>query len=278
MKKFYTLIILCLVAACTPLKQSDEFWIKNKQNEQLYVRVDYPDHTPNQKLVFIEHGLASNLNHQVVDAIKKAFLDNNYTVITFDTRYALGLSGNNVKFARLSTYKEDLETVISWAKNKPFYHEPFALSGHSLGGAAVLQYSAQNPDIVDILVPVTPVISGNLWEASCIKNMTDFCKTWQQKGFFEYTDSKNHKTAVIPYQIITDTKSYNAYDIASKISARTLLIAAENDNVIAPSDLEKLAQKIKTNGREITLKSSSHNFEKLQNRLDLYRSVNQFIN
>ena len=278
MKKFYMIIFLGLVVACAPQKQSDEFWIKNKQNEQLYVRVDYPYHTPNQKLVFIEHGLASNLNHQVVETLKKAFLDNHYTVITFDTRYALGLSGNNVKFARLSTYEEDLETIISWAKTQPFYHEPFALSGHSLGGAAVFQYSARNPDIVDILVPVTPVISGDLWEASCMKNMTDFCKTWQQKGFFEYTDSKNHKTAVIPYQIVSDTKSYNAYNIASKINARTLLIAAENDHVIAPLDLKKLSQAIKTNGNEITVKSSSHNFEKLQSRLDLYRTVSQFIN
>lgn len=276
MKKFYTVVILICMAACAHLNQNKEYWITNANNESIYVKVDGLYNTPNQKLVFIEHGLASNLNHQTVETAKKAFLNNGYTVITFDARYSLGNSGNEVKFVTLSTFKQDLETVIDWAKDKPFYSKPFALSGHSLGGASVIAYSAEHPSKVNMLIPITPVISGTLWENSCMKNLPDFCPTWKKNGSYEYTDTKNHKTAVIPYKVVTGTKTYDATKLASKINAKTLLIAAQDDIIINPEDLKNLSHKIK-DGQSATISASGHNFEERQNRQDLYQVINAFL-
>ena len=277
MKKIYIFLCLCFISACTYIEQSDEIWIKNAQNEALYLKVDGVENASSQKLVFLQHGLASNMNHQVIQQIKKAFLANHYVVISFDSRYSLGNSGNDVRKVRLSTFREDLKTVISWAKTQPFYHEPFALSGHSLGGASVLQYSAQHPDQINLLIPVTPVISGQLWETSCQTNMADFCHQWQQNGSFNYTDPHNHKTAVIPYDVITDCKSYNAYKLAPKIMAKTLIVSAENDNIIPPTEVQKLIKSFKNNNISAIIPASGHNFEDKQNQTDLYHTVYDFI-
>lgn len=275
MKRLFIVFCVVFMVACSMMGHSDEEWLKNTQNEALYVKVDGLENASQQKLVFIQHGLASNLNHQAVQAAKRAFLAKGYVVVTFDSRYSLGNSGNAVPFVRLSTFEEDLQTVTAWAKTQPFYSEPFALAGHSLGGASVLQYSAMYPQKVSFLVPITPLISGERWEQSCMQNLGDFCKQWKKKGSFSYTDAKNHKTAAIPYAVVTDSKAYNAYALAPRIKAKTLVVAAEQDNVIYPDDVKKLANQI--HGEAVVVPLSGHNFEDKANQADLYKAISEFL-
>jgi len=275
MRKILILFCVFFIAACASFGQSDEVWLKNAQNESLYVKVDGLENASQQKLVFIQHGLASNLNHHAVQAAKRAFLNKGYVVVTFDSRYSLGNSGNAVPFVRLSTFENDLETVTAWAKTQTFYSEPFALAGHSLGGASVLQYSAKYPQKVNLLVPMTPLISGERWEQSCMQNLGDFCKQWKKDGSFSYTDAKNHKTAAIPYAVVTDSKAYNAYTLAPRIEAKTLVVAAEKDNVIYPDDVKKLASQI--HGEVVVVPLSGHNFESKDNQANLYKAIREFL-
>lgn len=274
-RRFY-LIFSLLLTACVFQKTEYGVWIKNKQDEKLYVHVDGLENAKYHKLVFIQHGLAANMEHQVVETAKKAFLDKNYVVVTFDSRYSLGNSGNDVLKARITTFEEDLTAVIDWAKTQPFYSEPFALSGHSMGGYSTLKYSAINNDKINILVPITPLVSGSLWEKSCMHNMTAFCLNWKETGFYKYSDSKTNKTATIPYKIITDSQKEDAFTFASKIKAKTLLIGAENDIVIDIKDLSKLKKEIaKSNFSGIA--SSGHNFENQQDQTDLYNAIVNFL-
>lgn len=275
-KKINLFFLGCFLVACACSNQSNKVWIQNAQKEQLYVQVDGLENAAHHKMAIIQHGLASNMEHGAVQTAKKAFLDNGYVVIAFDSRYSLGEGNNDVEKVRLSTFVADLETVANWAKTQSFYSEPFALAGHSLGGASVIEFSAKYPAQVDILIPITPVISGNLWEKSCMINMADFCNQWQKNKTYQYTDPQNHKTAIIPYDVVTDSKNYNAYAIASQIKAKTLLIAAENDIVINPSDVQKLA-KATPDGEYSVVKSSGHNFENQQNKNNLYQIITSFI-
>jgi len=274
MKKFLIIGFLFFTFACSI--HQDEFRIKNTQNQSIYIRVDGLNNASDRKLAFIQHGLASYMEHQVVQTAKQAFLNNGYTVVTFDSRYSTGESGNDVKQARLSTFEEDLKTVVDWAKTQPFYSEPFALSGHSLGGASVLQYGAEHPKRISLLIPVAPVISGQLWETSCMNNLGDFCRQWKQNGTYEYTDKQNGRTVQIPYAVVTGSKNYNAYKLAGKIAAETLLIGAQKDIIIDTKDLQKLAKSI-PDGKSVIVTGSGHNFEHQQNRTDLYQAIDTFI-
>ena len=277
MRKIYLLLLLLIVTACAKTSIPSEVWIKNAQGEDIYVKIDGQENANAQKLAFIQHGLSANMNHRIVQTAKKAFLDNGYTVITFDSRHSLGKSGNDVKKARLATFADDLETVINWAKEQSFYHEPFALSGHSLGGASVLEYSAKYPQRVAKLVPIAPVVSGDNWEKACFENMSDFCQNWQQNGIYEYTDEKTGITAQIAYEVITDSKNYDAYELAPKIKADTLVISAQNDIIVPASGISGLAELGLNNIHTVQVANSGHNFESEQNSDELYRVINEFI-
>ena len=277
MRKLYIAFFCIFVVSCANFSQPTEVWIKNSQNENIYIKIDGLQNASHHKLAFIQHGLASNMQHPAVQMAKQAFLDHNYVVITFDSRYSLGNSGNNVEKVSLSSFEEDLQTVIDWAKTQPFFSKPFALAGHSLGGASVIQYSAHHPDDIAVLIPITPVISGNLWEKSCFANLSDFCHQWQQNGTYEYTDENNHKTALISYDIITKSKSFNAYQLAPIITAQTLLIAAENDIIINPADVKRLSRTFPKPSQAVVVPDSGHNFEKEQHQHELYSDITSYL-
>jgi pimeloyl-ACP methyl ester carboxylesterase len=275
MKKLCAVLILFFVFACTKAEQSQDFFIKNAQNETLYVHIDGAENASHHRLAFLQHGLASNMEHIAIQTTKRALLDNGYVVVTFDSRYSLGQSDGEVENVRLSTFVDDLTTVIDWAKQQKFYSEPFAIGGHSLGGASVIEYASLHPQQVNVLLPIAPVVSGQYWEDSCMKYMPDFCKHWKETGFYEYKTAD--KTAVIPYQLVEDTKSYNALDLAPRIQAKTLLIVAGNDTVINPQNLQELFEVLPSQKKEAIIPESGHNFEHEQNQKDLYQAVFDFV-
>ena len=270
-----TLFLLVLLILSFGNAWAERFTVTNDNNEKIIVEVAKPLNQAAKGLVFLQHGLASSMEHPVIQTAKKAYLDNDYTVVSFDSRYSTGLSDGDVQNARLQTFEQDLKTVTDWAQNQDFFIKPFAVGGHSLGGASVLSYAAQNPDNISLVTAVAPVVSGNLWEKSCFKNMPQFCQSWQQNGFYEY--SYQDKTFLIAYDVINQAKNFNALDIADTLSSPILLVSADADNIIPWQDVESLYNKINAQKQFHVTKQSGHNFTSLQNQQDLYNILYNFI-
>ena len=270
MKKICMLLMVLLLAGCMHRSPYTAFWIKNSRGEPLYLQVAGAENTGNRKLAIIQHGLASDMSHPAVQAVKKAFLARGYVVITFDSRYSLGKSGGGVLRARLSTFEEDLRTVVNWAKGQSFYHEPFALAGHSLGGASVLVYAAGHPEQAGILIPITPVVSGQRWEDFCLSRLS-FCRDWKKDGFYVYDGEQ------ISYQVVETAKTYDALALSGRIKADVLLIAAEKDAVVKTEDVEDLYHALRTNKRLAVVPESGHNFESRQYQQRLYKDILDFL-
>lgn len=273
MKKILSAVFgaVLFLAACAGSGQPREVWLQNAQSETIYLQIDGYETADSGKLAVIQHGLASSFAHPAVQAAKQAFLDNGYLVITFDSRYSLGKSDGSVIDVRLSTFEDDLKTVLAWAKKQDFYGEPFALAGHSLGGASVLQYAAQNPALVAKVVPITPVVSGKRWEAGCLAYMPDFCKNWKKNGFY------NYQTEVIPYAVVEEAMSYDAVRAAKDIRAQTLLITVADDHVIVPQDVKDLYQALGADKSLGVVSAGGHNFKTEQSRQDLYHLIAEFL-
>ena len=269
MKKFLLLVLTFMLVSCSLLNNEHSVILKNNQGQSIYVKIH---NETGSKLAFLLHGLASDMNHQVVQSAKKAFLDNGYTVVTFDARYSLGKSYGNISDVSLNTFLEDLETVVNWAKEQDFYREPFAVAGHSLGGATTILYSHNNNNI-SFLIPIAPVVGGQQWENSCMKNMPDFCKQWKEKGYYEY--KLKEKSANIFYNVVDNAKSYNAVKLAQNIKAPTLFVIAEKDRIVEEKDIQKVADIMKAKIAKIS--QSSHNFITNKNQKDLYKTISDFI-
>lgn len=278
MKKFWLGCFLLLLS-CGKIDAPQEFEILTPSEEKLSVVVSGQENSDQKKLAFIQHGLASNREHPVVRTAEQALIEQGYVVVSFDSRHSLGKSGGTVEKARLSTFSEDLNTVVRWASGQNFYHEPFVLAGHSLGGASVLKYAAENPDKTGLVIAVAPVVSGELWEKSCMQNMPDFCREWKKNGQYVYQDEKvyGNKKAVIPYAVVEEAKSFDILKQAKNIKSNVLLIAADKDIVIPAKDVQKLYQALTNNKSVGVVSDSGHNFDKAQNQKDLYEILTTFL-
>ena len=275
MKKWLCVIFLAVITACSTAYNAKEVQIKNADNQDIAVEVFKPSDTSGNQLAFIQHGLAADKEHTVVQTLKQAFLDKGYTVVLFDSRFSIGKSFGGVENARLKTFDEDLNTVIGWAETQEFYHQPFALAGHSLGAAAVLVYTYEHPEKVSLTIPVTPVVSGQNWEDTCMQNMPDFCRNWKQNGYYEYKPFG--KPATISYQTVEDAKSYDAKEILPAIKTPVLLVAGEDDKVVNPEAISGLSAYMSSEDKLEIVPHSGHNFENKGNLDDLYNAVSEFI-
>ena len=80
-----------------------------------------------------------------------------------------------------------MKDVIGWAKNQPWYQEPFWLAGHSLGGICTAFFAEKFPEKVKALAPIGTVVSGKLSrELYTPERLAD----WEQSGW-RVTQSKS---------------------------------------------------------------------------------------
>lgn len=210
-------------------------FIKNRNNVALSVVVE--GELNRRGLVFIAHGLGGFKEQVHIRAMAEAFLEAGFTVVSWDAANTIGESGGRVEDASLSSYLEDFEDVIAWAKGQKWYQEPFVLAGHSLGAACVIMYTAKNPNRVKAIVPISAFVAGSLYEATL---PPEVLKTWQSQGYLkEESQSKPGVVKQIPWGFIEDGRKYDLREVAPQIKCPALLAVGSVDNE-TPVEVERL--------------------------------------
>lgn len=102
-------------------------------------------------------------------------------------------------------------------------------------------------------------------------NMPDFCQNWKQNGVY------NYQTEIIPYAVVEDAKAYDALQLTNNIKARTLLITAKDDNIIAPHDVKELYDAFAAPKSFGSVSDGGHNFATEQSRRELYDLIIGFL-
>ena len=252
-------------------------FIATENNDKIYVTTNHPNQKSRGLLFFI-HGLASNSDENVIKAPQQECLKNGWTTITFDCRHSFGKSSGELENARLKTYLEDLKNVINWAQKQPFYQEPFGLVGHSLGGATALCYTRENPDKVNNLILIAPVISGTFWEEACLKNIHDFYLDWKQKGSFLYQDPYHQDwKGNISFDVLKETFSYDATVFAEEIKAPVCIIVGKQDAVSLVEHNQTFYNKLHALKMLRILSDAEHTLHTEKNAKDLAKTCMDFL-
>jgi len=202
-------------------------FIKNRKGENVSVLVEKSE---NQKgLAFIMHGLGGFKEQDHIAAFANAFKEKGFTVVRFDTTNTLGESGGKYEDATITNYYEDLEDVVIWAQEQEWYQEPFALSGHSLGGICTLLYSEKYPKKVLALAPISSAISGQMMlDAEPKERVAE----WNKTGW-KISPSKSRPDVIKKLnwpQFVNDSLKYNVLENADKLAMPVLLITGSEDH------------------------------------------------
>lgn len=253
-------------------------FITNNQGEKIAVAVEGLENKGKNKLVFIQHGLSGHKGQTMIRQPVRAFVDSGYVAVSFDCRHSFGNSDGSLEFASLSSFIADLQTIITWAEKQDFFVEPFALSGHSLGGGSALNFAEKNPQRVSLLVPVAAMVGGKYFIRSRLLNDAKDYRTWQKEGKI-YRENKNNKTknGYLSFNVVTDMLNYNMVRDASKIACPTLIITGDNDLSSTVYNNQQLFNSINCKKDLVILKDCAHLYDKKHNPEQLYSVIFEWL-
>ena len=138
--------------------QSKNVKFPNAEGQSLAGILDLPDGKPVAWALFA-HCFTCSKNLKAANHISRSLVDAGIAVLRFDFT-GLGQSEGAFADTTFSTNVDDLVAAASWLASK--HRSPDILIGHSLGGTAALQASAQLPDTVAVATIGSPADPGHV--------------------------------------------------------------------------------------------------------------------
>lgn len=205
-------------------------FIEDRDGKKLCVVVEGPQDGPG-KLAFVMHGLGGNKEQAHIRAMAEAFLELEYTVVTFDAAHTFGESEGEYEDATITNYHADLEDVIAWAAAQRWYVEPFVLCGHSLGGISVALFAEEYPRKVRALAPISTVVSGALtFETHQMFPGLEDLDQWKRDGFTVTKSHDGKRQKRLKWSHMEDRLKYDLLPGAGKLTMPVIMIVGEKDD------------------------------------------------
>jgi len=226
-------------------------------------------------LAFVMDGRGGFKEQPYIRTFVRSFLDNNYLTVSFDTTNSFGESEGTFSEATPTNYYEDFEDVINWARQQDWYQEPFILCGHSLGGMCVSLYAEKYPDKVKALVPISTVVSGQLFiEAYDPKEI----ENWRKTGWFIYTGYVSGNVKKLKWAFMEDCLKYDLLPEATKLTMPVLMIAGESDINRCPLKHQEMLFKALVGRKELrVIKNGPHTFKEPKHLQEISSLISKWL-
>ena len=213
----------------------EKLFIKNRKGQKVCVFVEQPAGKP-KGLAIVMHGRSGGKDEPHIATFARAFLNNAYTVIRFDTTNTFGESEGKFEDVTLTGFYEDLEDVISWSKMQAWYQSPFCLAGHSLGAIAVALYAEKHPEEVKALAPISTVVSGEHIIGAMDRGVLE---EWKRTGWWiQRSVSKQGLIKRLKWSHATDLLQYDLMPAINQLTMPILMVVG-SDDVITPWQEQK---------------------------------------
>ena len=249
----------------------EKLFIKNRKQQNIAVIVDKSDNP--QGLVFVIHGLGATKEQIQIQNFAKAFLNNNYTVIRFDTTNSFWESDWNYEDATITNYYEDLEDIIARAKKKEFYQGPFILCGQSLGWICSILYAENSPREVKALAPIATLISGELSQMKYSEDeLNRRQETWRQ-----IRARSNGGEKKLKWSHMIDRMKYDVLPMAKALTMPVLMITGDLDTSAPIAHQQLLFDSLPGKKEFHIVHDAAHDFNKEEHLEEIYQIFDKRI-
>lgn len=248
----------------------EKIFIENKHGEKIAILVNEVKEPVG--LVFIAHGQGDSKNSLHIEKIAETFLVNNYNVVRFDARNSFGESFGKFEDATVTSYLEDLEDVISWAKKQDFFIQPFIICGHSIGSMTAALYAEEHPLEIKALAPFSVVVNAEL---SKEQYTPEELQNWKDSGWLveDWGQTKIH----LKYAYWESKMKYNLLSAVDKLTMPVLLVVGENDCCTPSRHQEILFDHLPGKKEFHIIKDSPHTFRSEKNLQELQEILDRWL-
>ncbi|MDO8600452.1 MAG: alpha/beta fold hydrolase [bacterium] len=252
----------------------EKIFINNRRGQKISVLIEKSE---NQRgLVFVMHGLGGFKEQPHILLYAKAFFENDYTVVRFDTTNSIGESGGAYEDATATNYYEDLEDVIEWTESQSWYQEPFCLASHSLGGMCIALYAERYPEKVKALAPTSTVVSGKL--SMDTHAYRDDVREWKKTGWLvQPSTSKPGVIKRLKWSHMEDRLKYDLVPNVHTLTMPVLLIVGEEDLSTPPEHQRLLYENLPGRKELHIIAGARHTFREKRHLEEVSKIFNQWI-
>ena len=150
--------------------------------------------------------------------------------------------------------------------------------GHSLGGLCVLEYTAQHPSRVSVVVVAGPVISGALSKQAIVEFRPDEWESWQRAGHRADQVATREPYNRLPFTHIVDRMEYDMLPKATLLSMPVLLLVGEKDENTPLSHVRQLLERLpEGKGELVVLPGAAHTINTHADVALVKASIRRFI-
>lgn len=249
----------------------EKVFIQNRHGLKMAIKLNWSPER--NKLVFLEHGLGARKEYPHMKVLEEVFAANGYNVVNIDATNSLNESENSKDSFTFTGHYQDLEDAINWAKSQPFYTEPFALAGQSVGAIASVLYSRKYPQKVNFLVLASlPWLNGKIDVAQNKRT-----KTILEKGYYEQISKSTGRVLRIYKNYLDDMEKYDLTDAIKNITADTSVIVGLLDTEYHIDNCKKLYEMLNCKKELFLLPNVPHDLANTPETYALFKETLQNI-
>ncbi|NCO12295.1 MAG: hypothetical protein COZ34_05125 [Candidatus Pacebacteria bacterium CG_4_10_14_3_um_filter_34_15] len=209
--------------------------IKNKKGLFLSAIVERPNKEGIFPTVLFLHGFKGYKEEPTYVDLAKRFLKHGIASVRFDASGFGDSEGTLENSYRFSNFITDTEVIYEWLLQRDFIDaEKIGVIGQSMGGAQAILFASNHPELKIICAISPPNKIGTNDALGAIKD------EWKNKGYLEEMSSRYGKKIKIPYAYLEDAMQYDFENLVHKITLPLLVVLGEKDNIVLPSQTEKV--------------------------------------
>ena len=235
--------------------------IQNRKEQKVAVIVEESPQA--NSLAFVMHGLGGFKEQPHIETIAQSFKEAGMTVVRFDTTNTLGESDGDYADATVTNYYQDLEDVIAWTKNQPWYREPFYLAGHSLGAVSVTLFSEKFSKKIKALVLTSIVLAGEFFDG--------VMEDWRQERY--EVNGITLKEAGKPFE--DDFQKYDVIPQIENLQMPILLIVGGQDDLLGHNKI--FHEKLTTEKELHIIEGAQHTFRQPEHLAELKSILDNWL-
>ncbi|MEZ3144571.1 prolyl oligopeptidase family serine peptidase [Halobaculum sp. MBLA0143] len=228
-----------------------------------------PDGATDELPVVVDvHGGPESQRRPGFDGVKQYFLANGYAVFEPNVR---GSSGYGRAYSHLDDVEkrmdsvEDLKAGAEWLHDHPSVDpDRIAVMGGSYGGFMVLSAMTEYPELWAAGVDIVGIANF----VTFLENTGDWRRSLREAEYGSLEDDREFLESVSPI---------NSVD---QIDAPLFVLHGENDPRVPVGEAEQIVEELRGRGvpvRKLIFEDEGHGIGKLDNRIEAYRSVVEFL-
>ena len=229
-----------------------------------------PDHVPagGAPVIVDIHGGPESQRRPSFRSLKQYFLNNGYAVFEPNVR---GSSGYGKAYASLDDVRnrmdsvKDLKAGVEWLHDHPDVdNDRIVAYGGSYGGFMVLSALTEYPELWAAGIDVVGIANF----VTFLENTSDWRRSLREAEYGSLEDDREFLEEISP--------SNNINNIESPL----FVLHGENDPRVPVSEAEQIVEDAREQGvpvRKLIFPDEGHGFSKLENRIEAYSAVVEFL-